>query len=144
MRVKLFITLFFVSLLAIAQPSERLYHVAVSPTGGEWNYTPGQKVGFDICLTRCDVPTGDVEASYEISEDMMTPFKTGSVKLKNGRAIIAGETMKKPGFMRCKVTLKQEGREYTGMATVGFSPEKLEPVTQQPADFHEFWDKAIA
>lgn len=144
MRVNLFITFLFATLVSLGQPSERLYHVAVSPAGGEWNYKPGQKVGFDICFTRCDVPMGDIEATYEISEDMMAPFKTGTVRLKNGRAAVGGVTISKPGFMRCKVTVKQDGRDYTGMATVGFSPEKLEPVTVLPADFHEFWNKAIA
>ncbi len=144
MKLTLFFTLIFSTLIAFAQPAERLYHLAVSPSAGEWNYTPGQKVGFDICLTRCDVPVGDVEATYEISEDMMSPFKTGTVRLKNGRASVNGFTMNKPGFMRCRVTVKQGSRDYEGMATVGFSPEKLNPVTVQPSDFHDFWDKAIA
>lgn len=144
MRTISFITFLFVSLLAIAQPAERLYHLAVTPAGGEWNYKPGKKVGFDVCFTRCDVPTGDMEVRYEISEDMMKPFTTGTVKLKNGRATIAPATMKKSGFMRCTVTLRQDGRDYTGMATVGFSPDELQPVTAQPADFHEFWEKNIA
>lgn len=144
MRARLLITLLLVSLTAFAQPAERLYHVAVYPQNGEWNYIPGKKVGFDVCFTRCDVPYGNIEVNYEISEDMMTPFKTGTLKLKDGRGSIPAESMNKPGFMRCKVSLKQDGREYTGMATVGFSPEKLEPVTQQPADFHEFWNKALA
>lgn len=145
MRVSLFITLFLAAISVVAQPAERLYHVSVYPESGEWNYEPGKKVKFNVSLTRCDVPVaGDTEIKYEVSEDMMSPFKSGTVKLKNGNATIDAGTMKKPGFMRCKVTLRQEGREYTGMATVGFSPERLEPVTRQPADFHEFWAKAIA
>lgn len=144
MRVSFFVALLMSVLGVVAQPAERLYHVAVYPSDGSWNFEPGQKVRFDVRLTRCDVPVGDVEAKYELSEDMMSPFKSGTVKLKNGVASIDAGTMKKPGFMRCKVTLKQDGREYTGMGTVGFAPEKLQPVTQQPSDFHEFWDKAIA
>lgn len=144
MRVSLFITLLVSSLLAMAQPAERLYHLAVYPHSGEWNYAPGQNVKFDVLFTRCEVPAGNMTVKYEISEDMMSPFKTGTFNLKNGRGTIEAGTMKTPGFMRCKISLKQDGREYTSYGTVGFSPEKLRPVTVQPADFHEFWDKAIA
>lgn len=145
MRINLFVAFLLSVLGVVAQPAERLYHVSVYPESGRWNYEPGQKVKFNVSLTRCDVPVdGDTEFRYEVSEDMMEPFKSGTMKLKNGNATIDAGTMKKSGFMRCKVTLKQDGREYTGMGTVGFAPEKLQPVTQQPADFHEFWDKAIA
>lgn len=145
MRVSLFITLLFAALSAIAQPAERLYHVAVYPESGAWNYEPGQKVKFNVSLTRCDAPVaGETELKYEVSEDMMSPFRSGTLKLKNGHGVIEAGTMRQPGFMRCKVTLKIDGADYTGMATVGFDPGKLQPVTQQPADFHEFWDKAIA
>ena len=144
MKRVLFLSLLLAALTAFSQPAERLYKLSVYPATGEWNYRPGTPVKFNIVFDRCDVPTGDMEARYEISEDMMAPFKTGTVKLKNGRATVDASTLKKAGFMRCKVTLTQDGSEYTGMGTVGFDPESLEPVTRQPDDFHAFWDKAIA
>lgn len=132
------------AMCSMAQPAERLYHLSVYPSTGKWNYTPGEKVKFNVVLTRCNVPEGDVELTYDISEDMMKPHVTGKVKLHNGTASIDAGTMKNPGFLRCRVYMKKGKQDYQGMGTVGFSPEKLQPVTQQPADFHEFWDKAIA
>lgn len=45
----------------------------------------------------------------------------------------------KEGFLRCRAFVTCQGREYEGVATVGFSPEKLQPTTPLPADFLEFW-----
>lgn len=140
---------FFFSLLTAAiglsaQPAEQLYKLSVYPENGQWTYTPGEKVVFSVNLLRCNVPQGDVELTYDISEDMMPARHKGKVKLKNGRGSIDAGTLNKPGFLRCHVRMKQNGRDYEGTGTVGFSPEKLSPVTQQPADFKEFWEKAIA
>ncbi len=143
-RIFLCLTLFFAALAATAQPAERLYKLSVYPENGEWTSQPGQKVKFSVNLLRCGVPEGNLELSYDISEDMMKPRKTGKVKLTNGHGTIDAGTLDKPGFLRCRVYLKKDGYDYEGMGTVGFSPEKLTPVTQQPADFKEFWTKAIA
>ena len=130
--------------MSYAQPAERLYKLSVYPQSGTWNYRPGQNVKFDVRLTRCDVPEGDVELAYDITEDMMSPHKTGKVKLKNGVGTIDAGTMKQPGFLRCRVYMKNGNQNYEGMGTVGFSPEELRPITQQPADFKAFWEKAIS
>lgn len=132
------------ALTAMSQPAQRLYHIAVYPSDGEWNRQPGQKVKFDISVTRCDVPQGDYELDYEVSQDMMQPVKSGKVKVKNGRATVDGGTLSEPGFLRCRVVGRIDGSEYQGMATVGFAPDKLQPVTVLPADFDDFWTTAIA
>ena len=131
------------SLRSFAQPQERLYHISVYPQSGEWTAKEGDKVKFNVVLTRCNMPTGDFEVTYDISEDMMKAHKTGKLRLKNGVGTIDAGTMNKPGFLRCCVYWKNNGHDYKGIGTVGFSPEKLQPVTQQPADFHEFWEKNI-
>lgn len=131
------------SFLAGAQ-QKKLYDIAVYPSGGEWTAALGEKVKFNVVLTRSNVPVGNVEVKYEISEDMMEPLKKGVLKLRDGKGEIEGGTMKQPGFLRCKVFWENEGRKYEGLATVGFSPEDLQPVTQMPEDFEEFWDKAVS
>lgn len=145
MRLKLLMAIMLmVTFSAFSQPAERLYHIAVFPENGAWTAQPGEKVKFNVSLTRCDVPQGDMEVTYDISEDMMTPHKKGKLKLKNGTGVIDAGSMKQPGFLRCRVYAKINNVDYQGMGTVGFSPEKLTPVTQQPADFREFWDKNFA
>ncbi len=129
---------------AAAQPQKRLYEISVYPENGEWTEAVNKNVKFVVNLTKSNIPYGDFDLSYEISEDMMSPRRQGKVTLKNGRGVISGGTMQTPGFLRCRVTWENAGRKYEGLATVGFSPEKLQPVTQMPADFDEFWSKAIA
>lgn len=136
-------TIILLALIGLAQPAERLYHISVYPTNGKWNCKPGDKVKFNVLLTRCNVPEGDMELTYDVSEDMMKPHATGKVKLHNGVGTIEAGTMKNPGFLRCRVYMKKGKHDYQGMGTVGFSPEKLRPVTQQPSDFLDFWQKAL-
>ncbi len=136
-------TIILLALSGLAQPAERLYHISVYPTNGKWNCKPGDKVKFNVLLTRCNVPEGDMELTYDISEDMMKPHASGKVRLHNGVGTIEAGTMKNPGFLRCRVYMKKGKHDYQGMGTVGFSPEKLRPVTQQPSDFLDFWQKAL-
>lgn len=127
-----------------AQPPKKQYEISVYPENGEWTLPVNKDVEYSVLLTRSNVPYGDFDLSYEISEDMMSPKTEGKVKLKNGRGVIKAKGMKQPGFLRCKVFWENAGRKYEGLATIGFSPEKLEPVTQLPSDFNEFWSKAIS
>lgn len=53
-------------------------------------------------------------------------------------------TMKEPGFRDCRLTAKLGGKTYSHHIKVGFSPEKLQPYTQLPSDFNEFWNKTKA
>jgi len=69
----------------------------------------------------------------------MKPHQTGKQPLKNEKLEINAGTMKKEGFLRCRAFVTCQGREYEGVATVGFSPEKLQPTTPLPVDFLEFW-----
>ena len=136
----IFLILFVgLSIMLYAQPAERMVQVIVSPERADWLYKEGEKVNFKVMVLRCNVPVQNVEIRYEVSEDMMKAHKTGTQLLKAGTADINAGTMKKPGFLRCRVFAKYQNREYEGLATVGFSPEKLQPVTEMPDDFLDFW-----
>ena len=131
----------FVSMQIVAwgQPQERLVQVQVTPDHTNWLYKPGEKVKFKVTVLKCNIPQDNLEVRYEISEDMMKPHQTGKQPLKNEKLEINAGTMKKEGFLRCRAFVTCQGREYEGVATVGFSPEKLQPTTPLPADFLEFW-----
>lgn len=128
----------------ISAQQKQIYDISVYPEKGEWTATPGEKVKFAVTLTKSNIPYGNMDVRYEVSEDMMSPHKEGTVKLKDGRAVIDAGTMKNPGFLRCRIFWENEGRKYEGRATIGFSPEMLQPITRQPEDFIEFWDKAVS
>ena len=50
--------------------------------------------------------------------------------------------MKNAGFLRCVVTATVNGKTYRGLATAGFSPEKIMPTVEMPVDFSAFWNTA--
>lgn len=127
-----------------AQPAEQIVKVQVAPDRASFLYKEGEKVKFNVSVMKNSVPLQDVEIQYNISEDMMNPHKSDKAVLKNGVGSIDAGTMQKAGFLRCQVTARCNGRDYKGLATVGFDPQKIQPVTQLPDDFTAFWDKAKA
>lgn len=133
-----------ISLCAFSQPAQKIVKVSITPNSNDWLYKSGDKVTFDVKVTQNGIPMKDIQVRYELSEDMMPPFKTESAVLKDGQLRISAGTMTKPGFLRCRVFAKHDNKEYEGRATAGFSPELITPTTKMPADFEEFWDKAKA
>ena len=125
-----------------AQPAEQLIRVQVAPDRSDFLYQEGKKVKFTITVLKNSVPLNDIEVFYEMSEDMMSPLKKGSQIIKNNSISVDGGTMNNPGFLRCQVYVKYDNKEYKGLATVGFSPQKITPTDQLPDDFSAFWDKA--
>lgn len=143
-RMILTLTIFFTPLLLFAQLREQMLKVVVTPNHSDWKYKPGEQVKFDVNVMKNNVLLPDVEVRYEVSYDMMPALKKESLQLKKGSFTIHAGTMKVPGFLRCRVWARYEGRNYEGRATVAFSPENIKPVATLPIDFAEFWEKAKA
>ena len=127
----------FVSMQIVAwgQPQERLVQVQVTPDHTNWLYKPGEKVKFKVVVLKCNIPQDNLEVRYEISEDMMKPHQTGKQPLKNEKLEINAGTMKKEGFLRCRAFVTCQGREYEGVATVGFSPVNVYHVSFANNDY---------
>lgn len=116
--------------------------IQIAPDHENYIYKEGNPVNFKVSIFRNDILLKNSEVRYEISEDMMPPSKVSSHILKDGTLEVNAGTMSKAGFLRCHVYARHEGRYYSEVATVGFSPDKIKPVTNQPDDFLQFWDKA--
>ena len=114
------------------------------PDHADWLYKTGEKAKIEVQFYKYGVPQDGVEVLYELGGDMMPSDTKGTVKLKNGKAVISMGTMKEPGFRDCRLTAKLGGKTYSHHIKVGFSPEKLRPYTQLPSDFNEFWNKTKA
>lgn len=110
------------------------------PDHADWLYKTGEKAKIEVQFYKYGVPQDGVEVLYELGGDMMPSDTKGTVKLKNGKAVISMGTMKEPGFRDCRLTAKVGGKTYSHHIKVGFSPEKLQPYTQLPSDFNEFWN----
>lgn len=128
----------------ILAQSARFVEVCIAPEHDDWLYKTGEKVKFNVSVTKNDVNLKNVTIRYEVSEDMMPALKTGTLTLKDGKTTIDAGTMKNPGFLRCRVWAEYDGKEYIGAATAGFNPEKIQPTTTLPADFTAFWEQAKA
>ena len=139
----LMLVLFSASVTA-APPRQSYIKVTVTPDHADWCYTCGEKPVFSVTVTDCsNAPIKDAQIYYEISEDFLAPLEKGDKTLKNGTITFSGHTMKKPGFLRCQVWAKVDGKKYDECATAAFEKEKIEPKTIMPKDFVEFWAKEI-
>lgn len=125
-----------------AQPAQKLVNVVVSPDKADWQYHVKEPVTFTIQVFRNENLLKDVVVDYEVGPEFFPNEKKQDVVLKDGKMTLKS-SMKEPGFLRCKVTAKVDGRNYEGMATAGIDEAKLQPTTRDPKDFDTFWQNAI-
>ena len=114
------------------------------PDHADWLYETGEKAKVEVQFYKYGIPQDGLEVAYEIGGDMMPADKSGTVTLKNGRAVILMGTMNQPGFLDCRLSATVNGKKYKHHVKIGFSPEKLQPYTKLPADFNAFWEKNLA
>lgn len=144
---KLFVSMLFVLIASLSVQAENypyrsdILWVTV-PDHADWLYRTGEQAKIEIQLYRYGIPQDGVEVNYTLGQELLPSERQGSVKLKNGRAVLSVGTMRNPGFLDCVLKADIAGKSCTHHVKIGFSPEKLRPYTQQPTDFVEFWNKA--
>lgn len=129
---------------ATAQPRLQKVQIILVPGSSNAVYETGEKATMKVMALHQGVALENATIQYEISEDLMPAHKRDSIRLKGREAIINLGTMKKPGYLRLRATCKIDGKAYSAMSTVGFSPDKLTPTVQMPKDFREFWNGNLA
>lgn len=129
-----------VTLMAGAEnyPYRSDYLWVTVPDHADWLYKTGEKANIEIQFYKYGIPRNG-EVTYTVGNDLLGTDTKGSVTLKNGRAKINIGTKKMPGFRDVVLTMKLDGQSYTHHVKVGFSPEKIQPFTQEPKDFNTFW-----
>ena len=108
------------------------------PDHADWLYKTGEKANIEIQFYKYGIPRNG-EVTYTVGNDLLGTDTKGTVTLKNGRAKINIGTKKTPGFRAVVLTMKLDGQSYTHHVKVGFSPEKIQPFTQESKDFNTFW-----
>lgn len=111
------------------------------PNHADWLYKTGEEATVEVQFYKYGIPQNGVTVNYELGGDMMPSEIKGTIVLKNGKAVILMGTMSEPGFRDCRMTATVDGKTYKHHIKVGFSPEKIRPYTQIPADFGDFWNK---
>lgn len=126
-----------------AQPAQKLINVVVSPDHTDWKYKVKDNVTFTVQVFKNGNLLKDVTVNYETGPEYFPDVKKQDIVLKEGK-ITLKSSMKEPGFIRCRVIAKVDGRQYEGMATVAVDEDKLLPATADPKDFDSFWSDAIS
>ena len=129
-----------VTLMAGAEnyPYRSDYLWVTVPDHADWLYKTGEKANIEIQFYKYGIPRNG-EVTYTVGNDLLGTDTKGTVTLKNGRAKINIGTKKTPGFRDVVLTMKLDGQSYTHHVKVGFSPEKIQPFTQESKDFNTFW-----
>lgn len=138
--LSLLLTLFVTS---FAQIRGNEIEVLVTLDREGWTYKCGEQAQFKVQVLKSGALLKNAVVDYKMGVEMYENIEKKDIALKDGTLALKG-TMKTPGFYRLTVNTKVAGKEYEGMATAAFEPEKLQPQTDCPKDFDEFWDKAIS
>jgi len=132
---------FFIASFAQIRGNEIEVLVTLDREG--WTYKCGEQAQFKVQVLKSGALLKNAVVDYKMGVEMYENIEKKDVALKDGTLALKG-TMKTPGFYRLTVNAKVAGKTYEGMATAAFEPEKLQPQTDCPKDFNEFWDKAIS
>lgn len=130
------------ALQVTAQPSEQFVKVIVAPDHENWEYKLNEPVKFTITILQNGNPLKNIPVRYELGPEKMSVLQKDSVLLTSSTLTVQSRGMKEPGFLRLKAYAYINGKQYKGLATAGFSPEKIEPAAHLPDDFVSFWDGA--
>jgi Acetyl esterase (deacetylase) len=113
----------------------------VAPDRDGWNYAPGEPVKFLVRVTADEQPVSGTKIEFHVGPEGMPAEKRSAVVPREGLEIDGG-TLHEPGFIRCVVSAKIDGRGYRALAAAGFAPEKIQPTQQDAEDFEEFWNSS--
>ena len=136
----------FLLLLLMALPIEAQIRgndivVSVTPDHKDWNYKLNETANFEVNVRKSGTLLDNVQIDYEAGP-VMYPDVKRSITLKDGTLHLKG-TLNRQGFYRVKVVAHVNGKDYEGLCTAGFAPEKIQPYAKCPDDFDDFWKKAL-
>jgi cephalosporin-C deacetylase-like acetyl esterase len=126
-----------------AQARVATVQVRVAPDRAGWTYQTGETARFNVHVTADQESLTGATVRYKVGPEMLPTEEKTATLTANG-LVIDGGTLKDPGFIRCTVTVNVGGKTYRGVATAGFSPEKIQPTQTDPADFDAFWEAGKA
>src|SRR5713101_421702 len=104
-----FVLFLFFAFALFAQDRIGTVQVRVSTDRSDWRYEPGQPVRFRITAVQDGHALTGIKVSYRIGPEMMPPkIEQTATLTADGLTVDAG-TMNEPGFLRCIVTIEQNG-----------------------------------
>ena len=108
----------------------------------DWRYHVGDTARFEVSLLRAGRPIPSTFVRVAIAMERMRPLSQDSVEVSRGPRTLRG-TLAVPGFLRATATAAVDGTVYTQLATAAYDPERISATTTMPADFEQFWQRAV-
>ncbi len=141
-RHLLIILFFFFALNINAQVRGNEIRVVVSPNHSDWKYKLNEPCEFNIQVYKAQNLLPDVVIDYELGPEMYPDVKKNNVLLKDGKITLTS-VMKHPGFVRCKVRARVDGKVYEGCGAAGYDIFNIKPYAEMPSDFDLFWETSL-
>ena len=125
-------------------PRKAFVELVATPSHPDSYYQLGQEAQLRVVAREGGVPLSGRMLHYKVGPEMWLPAAEDSVAFVNGEALVPMGTMTEPGFLACEYTFKAaDGKTYKDLVKVAFAPEQIKTYTPMPADFRQFWQKAL-
>lgn len=126
----------------ITKPKRAYLEYLVSTNASDRNYKVGEQAQVEVRAFEGGLPLRGY-VYYTISNDMMPLEKRDSTVFSDGLATINVGTMRQSGFKTVNLKFYANSVWHKDIVKVGFSPENLKSLTENPVDFDRFWDKSL-
>jgi cephalosporin-C deacetylase-like acetyl esterase len=142
-RAGFFLLLLSLSAVASAQQPASKLELTLRTDRPEALYAPQETAEFLIQVRQDGARLAGGTVSVELTNDGFKPVGPARTLTLDdqGRAALSS-TLPDPGFLQCRVTVKNGDQSTSGLVAAGFSPEKIVPAAKLPADFDSFWGES--
>lgn len=125
-------------------PRKPFVQVVATPNHADSHYAMGQTALLRIVAQEGGVPLNGTKVYFKVGPEMFLPAGRDSLAFVDGEALIPMGTMQEPGFLACQYEFSTaDGKKYSDLVKLAFSPEAIESFTPMPKDFEQFWQKAL-
>lgn len=125
-------------------PRKPFVQMVATPNHPDSYYAVGETASLRITAQEGGVPLNGTKVYFKVGPEMFLPDGRDSVTFSDGEAIIPMGTMTEPGFLACQYELMAaDGKKYSDLVKLAFSPEQIKCFTPVPKDFEAFWQRAL-
>ena len=151
-RIQLFFVAAILSVTMQAQqfqqefgnPRKPFVQVVALPSHANSTYAVGESAMLRLTALEGGAPLDGTMVYYKVGPEMLLPDGRDSVAFADGEALIPMGTLQEPGFLACQFEFKTgDGKRYSDLVKVAFSPEAITSYTPMPQDFDQFWQQAL-
>jgi len=114
-----------------------------TPNHPDSHYLLGQEAHLTVKAREGGVPVNGRTIYYKVGSEMLMPAAYDSTTFIDGEAVLRMGTLNAPGFLACQYEFKANGKTYKDLVKVAYDPEQIKTFTAMPADFEQFWQKAL-